>query len=191
MKTLLLVASLRKESLNLRLAHRAAAHLSAAGATPEIRRLNEFEMPLYDGDIESASGLPPGAEKLAAAIRAADALVIASPEYNYSIPGVLKNAIDWISRERPRNCLKHLPVQLISASPAEAGGIRGLWHLRQPLTGNFCHIHAPMFALAQAHEGFNEDGTLRNAKLDEMLAGMMADFTHFAGALNATREKLS
>lgn len=188
MNVVLLVASLRKESLNLRLAQRAAQHLEAAGADPEVRRLNEFEMPLYNGDIESESGLPAGALLLAETIRAADAVVIASPEYNYSIPGGLKNAIDWISRERPSNCLKDLPVQLIAASPAEPGGIRGLWQLRQPLTGNFCHIHAPMFALAKAHEGFNDDGTLRNEKLDDMLAGMMSDFLRYARALNAIRE---
>ncbi|TVR00501.1 MAG: NADPH-dependent oxidoreductase [Deltaproteobacteria bacterium] len=184
MKILILPASLRKDSLNRRLGTLIRHELEARGAKATLADFHDYAMPLYDGDLEQSSGLPDGAKKLAADLRAHDALVLVSPEYNYSIPGVLKNAIDWVSRERPTNAWKERPILLCSASPAGPGGIRGLWQLRIPLEGNFAHVHSPMFALSQAHEAFADDGSLRDEKLHKMLRDMLGGFIAYASALN-------
>src|SRR3954468_21415906 len=98
MRILAFAASLRRGSLNRKLVEQAAAIAKKAGAEVHLAEFRDFDMPLYDGDVNEKSGLPPGAEALRQQVEACDALLIATPEYNYSIPGTLKNAIDWVSR---------------------------------------------------------------------------------------------
>jgi NAD(P)H-dependent FMN reductase len=99
-------------------------------------------------------------------LEAADAYLIASPEYNASMPGYLKNAIDWVSRIRPQPFNGRQGL-LISASPSMAGGNRGLWSLRIPLEHLGSRVYPDMFSLAQAHEAFDPSGRIGNSTLQE------------------------
>src|SRR5215470_9000893 len=128
MRILAFAAAFRRESLNRKLVRLAAAAAESAGASVDLADFHEFEMPLYDGDVEAASGPPAGATKLRERIAAADAFLISSPEYNFSVPGTLKNAIDWVSRITP-SVFRGKPGLLTSASPSAVGGNRGLWSL--------------------------------------------------------------
>lgn len=122
--------SLRKGSYNALMANNLAG-LAPSGmsvrASPPIGAL-----PLYNYDLQTESGFPAPAAALAEAIRAADGIIIITPEYNYSVPGVLKNAIDWVSRF-PNQPFSGKPVAIQSASPSALGGARAQYHLRQTL----------------------------------------------------------
>ena len=132
-------------------------------------------MPLYDGDMEAAEGLPHGARALHDRLDRSDAFVIASPEYNASVPGVLKNAIDWVSRIRPQPFrIKH--AMLVSASPSLVGENRGLWALRIPLEHLGTRVYPDMFSLASSHQAFAEDGRLADAGLQHRLAETVSGF---------------
>ncbi len=157
--------STREGSFNKRLIRAATDMGTAAGHAITVIDLREYGLPLYDGDLESAEGLPRKALELKKLIHEHDAVLIASPEYNASLSGVLKNTIDWLSRpggdEDPGAVLSEKPVGLLSASPGGLGGIRGLNHLRTILQNVGAFVIPSQFALAQAHEAFNADGTLK------------------------------
>ena len=179
-------ASLRAGSINSRLASLAATVLERLGAAVDLASMHEFDAPSYDGDVEAADGLPAGAQELRARLESANAFVIVSPEYNASMPGVLKNAIDWVSRARPQP-FKERHGMVMSASPSMVGGNRGLWALRVPLEHLGARIYPDMFSLAQAHDAFADDGTLADARLqlrfDDTLAGFLdltEASTHYA-----------
>lgn len=125
-KVLGIAGSLRTESYNRRLLEAATEALPDADWT--IARIRGI--PPFDADVE-ARGLPPAVERLKEQIAEADAVVIATPEYNHSIPGVLKNAIDWASRPAMRSPFVGKPVVLLGASPGRGGARRALDHLRQ------------------------------------------------------------
>jgi chromate reductase len=164
LRLLVFSASLRADSLNTRLALLARAVIERHGATVDFATMREFDGPSYDQDVETRDGLPPGPRELNRRLVATDAFVIASPEYNASIPGHLKNAIDWVSRVRPQPFnARH--GALLSASPSMAGGNRGLWSLRVPLEHLGSRVFPDMFSLAQAHKAFTDDGTLSDQKL--------------------------
>lgn len=172
---LVFAGSLRRESINARLASLAARLLADQGASVDLAELATFDCPSYDQDVEDASGIPEGAVELRDRLEAVDAFVIASPEYNGSVPGVLKNVIDWTSRHRPqpfngRSCL------LLSASPSMVGGNRGLWSLRVPLEHLGARVHPDMFSLAKAHEALDDDGGLVNETLHARLRTMTRSF---------------
>jgi chromate reductase len=95
-------ASRRADSLNTRLARLTAERIAESGAKVELVTIKEFDVPPYDRDDELADGLPPAAERFIEKLQAAEALVLVSPEYNASMPGLLKNLIDWVSRKRPQ-----------------------------------------------------------------------------------------
>jgi len=150
----------------------------------DLAEFREFDMPLFDADLHLRDGVPAGALELGARIAAADGLLLASPEYNYSLPGNLKNAIDWVSRIRPmplrgRSCL------LLAASNGQFGGIRGLWQLRIPLEGLGVVVNPDMYALPWAEKAFAEDGRLveveRQARLEAMLEGYLSLAGRLAG----------
>ena len=174
--------ALRRDSLNKKLVRLAAAAAERAGATVDLADFREFDMPLYDGDIEAASGVPAGAAKLRERFAAADAFMIASPEYNFSVPGTLKNAIDWVSRVNPP-VWRGKPGFLLSASPSLVGGNRSLWVLRVSLEALGAHLQPDMFSLAQAHQAFDESGTLKDAGLADRLEKTVARFVATARAL--------
>ena len=156
LKLLVFAASLRVESLNRRLAALAARVAEQYGATVDLASMRDFDVPLYDGDVEAAQGIPPGAQELRRRLTESDAFIISSPEYNGSMPGTIKNLIDWTSRFRPQP-FDGCHGLLISASPSLAGGNRGLWSLRMPLEHLGARIFPDMFSLAMAHKAFAGD----------------------------------
>src|SRR5262245_42192524 len=106
-RVLIFSGSRRENSLNTKLARLARDEVEATGATVDYALIQEFDCPSYDGDIEDADGLPEGAHELKRRLEASDALIVASPEYNASMPGILKNIIDWTSRHRPQPFNQH------------------------------------------------------------------------------------
>jgi chromate reductase, NAD(P)H dehydrogenase (quinone) len=170
-----LSGSRRTDSLNTQLARLAATVIEANGATADLASLHEFDVPLYDGDREAAEGIPAGAAAFRDRLGACDGFVLASPEYNGSMPGVVKNLIDWTSRFRPqpfieRHCL------LMSASPSMVGGNRGLWALRVPLEHLGTRVYPDMFSLAQAHTSLDADGEIANEQLRGRFATTIVKF---------------
>src|SRR5688572_21878569 len=137
-KIVAFAGSLRAGSLNKKLLAIAVEGAREAGADVTVVDLRELSLPLYDGDLEDASGLPDGAKRFKALLIAADGLLIASPEYNSSISGALKNAIDWASRTETDDepslvAFRGKTAALLAASPGGLGGIRGLVTLRSIL----------------------------------------------------------
>lgn len=160
LRLLALAGSLRTESLNRRLVREAAVLAGEAGAEVEQVDLRELALPVYDGDRETDSGLPEGAVRLREAIRRADGLLIASPEYNNSIPGPLKNAIDWVSRP-PEQPLRDHWAALMGASPGRFGAVRALVHLRQVLAALGVWVVPGQVAIPRARDAFDDTGRLR------------------------------
>jgi NAD(P)H-dependent FMN reductase len=153
LNVLVFAGSLRKESLNKKLASLSARIARQLGANVDLASMRDFDVPLYDGDVEAA-GIPTGARTLRDKLVANDAFILASPEYNGSMPGTIKNLIDWASRFRPQPFDgKH--GLLVSASPSLAGGNRGLWALRMPLEHLGARVFPDMFSLAMAHKAFD------------------------------------
>ena len=168
-------ASLRADSLNSRLARLAAATVETYGGDVDLASIAEFDAPSYDGDIQASEGFPAGSEEFRRRLERADAFVVASPEYNSSIPGALKNAIDWVSRFRPQP-FNELHGLLVSASPSMVGGNRGLWALRVPFEHLGARLYPDMFSLAQAHRAFDADGRIANEQLQERFETNVANF---------------
>ncbi len=181
MKLIAFAGSLRTDSLNKKFAREAARVATEAGAECEFVDLREYAMPVYDGDIEASSGIPEGAKKLGAKIRAADGLIIATPEYNGSIPGVLKNVVDWLSRDKPNMSLAEKHLLLLAASPGALGGIRALWHTRQPFDVLKVHTYPDMMALPNAANAFGADGKLSDEKTAARLKELVGQFVAFVG----------
>jgi NAD(P)H-dependent FMN reductase len=161
-------ASLRSASLNSKLAKLAAKIIEQDGGTVDLAEMADFEVPSYDQNTQEALGFPPGAEGFRQRLITSDAFVISSPEYNASMPGLLKNAIDWVSRYQPQPFHARHGL-LLSASPSMAGGNRGLWALRQPLEHLGARIFPDMFSLAQAHKAFNLQGDIADLELGNRL----------------------
>jgi len=182
MRLFAFAASLRRESLNRKLIRLAVQAAERAGASVDHAEFREFDMPLYDGDVEATSGIPAGAQKLRERFLRADAFMIATPEYNHSIPGTLKNAIDWVSRAHPP-AWRGKPGLLLSASPSVVGANRGAWATRVPLEVTGAILHPDMVAIATAHEAFDESGALKDPKAAARVDKVVAGFVAFAGAL--------
>ena len=182
MKILAFSASLRKDSRNTKLVRIAATVARKAGAEVDSIDLNGFLFPPYDHDLEISGQWPDNLEPLRAQLASHEALMIASPEYNYSMPGHFKNTFDWISRLRPVPW-KGKIVLLMSASPGLAGGNRGLWALRVPFEACGAVVHPDMFSLGLADQAFHESGELKDAKSSERLGKTVTDFVGFATKL--------
>ncbi|HEY6074963.1 MAG TPA: NAD(P)H-dependent oxidoreductase [Anaerolineales bacterium] len=185
MKLLAFAASLKRESLNRRLLNLAVELARDSGIVVDLAEFREFDMPLYNADVQSSAGFPDGALEMSRRVQAADGLMVASPEYNYSIPGTLKNAIDWVSRLNP------MPFRgkhgfLLAASSSLVGGIRGLWALRVPLEGLGVILYPDMFALAQAAQALDERGKLKDPKLQERLEKMVTGYLRMGAKLSSS-----
>ncbi len=179
-RALVFSASLRAGSLNTLLAKLAAPALEKHAGIADVAAMRDFDCPSYSQDTQ-AQGFPPGATELRRRLDANDAFVIAAPEYNGSMPGSLKNVIDWVSRFRPQPFNgKH--AFLLSASPSMTGGNRGLWALRVPLEHLGARVYPDMFSLAQAHQAFDTQGQLVNAQLADRLDQTIAGFMDLAEA---------
>lgn len=177
--------SLREGSFNLALL-RAAVELTPNGCSLEVVPIRGI--PLYNADIERSEGSPAAVTSLKEKLLAADGLILATPEYNSSIPGVFKNAIDWLSR--PPTDIPRLfgdrPVALCGASPG-AGGTRLAQVAWLPVlrTLGMRPWFGKSLALGGAHKAFDADGHLRDEKLREQIRQFLAGFTRFVTAKEA------
>jgi len=182
MKWVVLVGSVRKGSYNAAIA-RSLQGLAPEGVSIEILPSVAL-LPIYDGDIEAA-GIPESVAALGAAVAAADALVIVTPEYNYSIPGGLKNAIDWLSRLKDKP-LKDKPGVILSASMGGFGGARAQYHLRQVLVClDMPVLNVPEVMVGQAHTKIT-DGALTDPGTLSFIDGQLAVFEAFVRRQKAT-----
>jgi chromate reductase len=168
LKILAFAGSLRKGSYNKMLVRAAAAAATRAGADVTVLDLKELALPVYDGDDEEASGLPAGAKRLKKLMVEADGFLISTPEYNSSVPGGLKNAVDWASRtegeEKDLLAFRGKTAAIFSASPGALGGIRSLAVLRTILSNIGVLVIPQQLALPKAHEAFDEAGALKDPK---------------------------
>lgn len=161
--------SLRRGSYNRMLMHEAARLFGGRFEEGDIR------FPLYDGDLEDAQGIPEAVTRLAERIRAADAVIIASPEYNQSLSGVIKNAIDWVSRVKGNPWLRK-PVAIMSANDGRAGGARGQYALRLAITKfRMRLVTGPEVMVAKPQDEFDAEGRLTSERYRRVLAELMAE----------------
>lgn len=163
-RILVFSASLRNDSLNKKLAKLAAGVVEKNGGIVDFANMSDFDCPSFNQDLEVDNFHPAGAEEFRKRISANDAFIISSPEYNGSMPGVLKNAIDWVSRFRPQP-FNEKHALLMSASPSMGGGNHGLWSLRVPLEKLGSNIFSAMFSLASAHKAFTPEGNIADETL--------------------------
>lgn len=171
-RVLAISGSLRRASFNTALL-RAAPALAPPGMELTLRLLHDI--PLFDGDVE-AQGLPESVVALREAIRGADGVLFSTPEYNNSMPGVLKNAVDWVSRGKDQP-LAGKPIALVSASNGGMGGARAqvAWLPTLAVLGTRW-MHRPQFYLSHAQHAFAPDGTLADEKTREHFRGLLASF---------------
>jgi chromate reductase, NAD(P)H dehydrogenase (quinone) len=179
---LVICGSLRNGSYNAALA-RALPALAPAGLS--LRFAQSFaDFPIYDADIQTASGFPAQVNAWADAIRSADALIIVSPEYNWSIPGGLKNAIDWVSRMKDQP-FQDKPVALQSAAGGILGGSRAQYHLRQSLTSVDAILFGrPEVIVTFAPQKFDDKTLeLKDATAIDLIKQQLAGFEAFVRRL--------
>jgi NAD(P)H-dependent FMN reductase len=179
MKIVAIAGSLRKASFNLALAN-AAAELAPDSVDVEVHTIHGI--PLYDADIESASGIPEVAARLKERITAADGLLLVTPEYNQSLPGPFKNTIDWLSRP-PKDIgrvFAGMPVGLIGATPGR-GGTRNAQNAWLPVFRGLSLLPYLSGSLYVASAGgvFNEERELVDDTVKELLEKYMAGFSDF------------
>lgn len=155
--------SARRESLNKKYLAAAVQEVKAAGGEVTLVDLTDFEMPLYNGDIEDVAGIPLNAGKLIELIRSHRGLLIASPEYNSMLTPLLKNTIDWCSRADD-DPFPGKVAAVISASPGAYGGNRSLKQTQQLLTHLGCHVVPAQASLPQANKAFAADGKLTDER---------------------------
>jgi chromate reductase len=175
-----LLGSLRRGSHNAAVARALPALAPAAVTIAPLGSIGDF--PIYDGDLE-AQGIPAAVVAMGEAIAKADGVIIVTPEYNYSIPGGLKNAIDWLSRLKPQPFIDK-PVALQSASPGMLGGARAQYHLRQTfITLEARVFNKPEVFVGQANHKIDaQSGELTDAPTRDVIAKQLAGFAAFARA---------
>jgi len=179
MKVLAMVGSLRKGSYN-KLALRAAIELKPAGM--EIITAEIGDLPLYNDDVREA-GYPPPVQRLREQVRAADALLFVTPEYNYSVPGVLKNTIDWCSRP-PDQPLDGKPAAIMGASTGKLGTARAQYHLRQICVFvNVLPLNRPEVMLAGAAKLFDADGRLNDEPTRKFIGDLLVSLEAWTSKL--------
>jgi chromate reductase len=167
-----IAGSLRRGSFNRGLL-RAAIESAPEGMT--IEPLEIRDLPLYDADLDVDGG-PEAVRAFKAGVIAADGLLIATPEYNYSLPGVLKNALDWASRA-PERALNDKPVAIVGATPGRWGTVRSQLALRQMLMFPACRVlPAPLLTIPEAREHFDGDGNLTDVATRAQLVGVLEAF---------------
>jgi len=167
-KILAFAGSTRRDSFNRKLIPIAVAGAREAGAEVTLIELSDYELPLFNQDLEAEQGLPAAALQLKELFVAHQGLLIASPEYNSSFTPLLKNTLDWVSRPAPGEgglaAFRGKTAGLMSASPGALGGLRGLVHLRSML-GNIDVLVLPtQVSVPKAMDAFADDGSLKDAK---------------------------
>ncbi|MFN3150877.1 NADPH-dependent FMN reductase [Bremerella sp.] len=175
-KILAFAGSARRDSFNKKLVQIAVKGARDAGAEVTLLDLADFPMPLYDGDLEAEHGIPENVKALKELFLAHQGLLISCPEYNSSITPLLKNTIDWVSRpvegEGPLAAYQGKVCSLMAASPGALGGLRGLVHVRAILQNIGVIVLPKQMAISQANNAFAEDGSLKDSKQHETIAGL-------------------
>ena len=192
-RILVFAGSARRDSLNKKLAREAARLAREAGAEATFVDLDDYPIPLYHGDRESAEGMPGNARKLREIFLAHDALLVASPENNSSVTALLKNTIDWLSRDLGEGRgddsglapWRGKVAGLMAASPGAFGGVRGLPHLRQVLATLGVTVLGTQVAVPRAHEAFGPDGRLADERVAKSVRALAAAVAQAAGKLRA------
>ena len=175
-----IAGSLRKASYNRSLL-RAAQQVAPERLRIEIHELDA--VPLFNEDVEAA-GVPPGVAGLRQAIADADGLLIATPEYNHGVPGVMKNAIDWLSRPPRASVLSGKPAAILGASPGMTGSARGQSQLRQAFVfTNTPAMLQPEILVARAHEKFDDQGRLTDERTRQFLGQFLERFVEWIDRL--------
>lgn len=183
MKFFLMAASLRKDSINRKLAYLMEKKLISLGHEVAHHQFSEYDLPLYNADIQD-KGFPANVQKFLDDINKADGLIFVIPEYNYSVPGTFKNLFDWISRVQPMPW-SGKKVSLNSASPAQVGGARCLIHMRPSFEGCGSFICPDSFMLANAYDAFNEDGSLKDKTNNSRLESTLKAFAKMTQQLSS------
>lgn len=183
-KILVLAGSAREGSLNKKLARIAARCVNDAGGEATFVDLRDFPIPLYDGDLEAREGMPPFAQSLRELFLSHQGLLIASPENNGSVTALLKNTIDWLSREfQGRSGLEPYRgkvAAIMGASPGGFGAISSLSHLRPILTRLTVLVIPDQVTLSKADQAFREDGSFveeRNLRAVAAVAKRLVEVT--------------
>jgi len=166
--------SLRKGSFNTKML-KAAVHCLPEGVT--LTLVSCADLPLYNSDIDG-SKKPSGVQRLLDIIDDSDGVIFSTPEYNYSIPGVLKNTIDWLSRPAYKSVLAGKPVAILSASKSPVGGARVQSHLRDILSATLSPVvPSPAFLVPQVQNKFGDKGKLTDADTLRRLENYLLEFT--------------
>lgn len=177
-----LIGSLRKASYN-RMAFGAAREALPAGVTMDEAAIGDI--PLYNDDLRAGSGLPPAVSRVVTQLAAADGVLFISAEYNYSVPGVLKNAIDWVSRA-PNQPLDKKPVAIMGASMGALGTGRMQYHLRQILVFlNAYTLARPEVMIGQAQDKFDATGRLTDEATRKAIKGQVDAFVAWINLIKA------
>ncbi len=177
-RVLVIWGSLRQGSFNKALAHALPELAPERMEMVMARTIGDF--PLYNADVQESSGFPKPVEELGEQIRAADGVIIVTPEYNFSVPGVLKNAIDWVSR-LPNQPFAHKPVAIQSAAPGMLGGARAQYHLRQSMVFLQAHVfNTPEIFVTMAKSKFDEKtGKLTDQATRDFIKTQLEGFSQF------------
>jgi NAD(P)H-dependent FMN reductase len=174
-KILAFAGSLRKDSFNKKLVAVAAQGAREAGAKVTLIDLKEYPLSVYDGDDETAGGIPANAQKLKTLFLEHDGLLISSPEYNSGYPGGLKNMIDWVSRPSGNKPLAEFEGKfavIMNATPGMGGGARMLPTLRVLLSNLRINVLADQFGLTKANEAFTPEGDLKDEAQKKTTLGL-------------------
>lgn len=188
-KILVFAGSAREASLNKKLARIAAGCVTEAGGEVTYVDLRDFPIPLYDGDLEAREGMPPFAVKLRDLFLTHQGLLIASPENNGSVTALLKNTIDWLSREyKGRSGLEPYRgkvAAIMGASPGGFGAISSLAYLRPILTKLTVHVIPEQATISRADQAFKEDGSFVDERNLKAVAGVAKRLVETTARLNA------
>jgi NAD(P)H-dependent FMN reductase len=192
-KFLMFAGSARKASTNKQLAALAASTAKAEGADVTLIDLKDFEMPLYDGDLEQDRGLPENAKRLKQLFVEHDGIFIASPEYNSSISPLLKNALDWISRphtesEPPLWAFNGKVMAIGSVAPGAFGGLRGLVLLRMMLGNIGVAVVPSQIAISHGVTAFDDVGALKDEQQSQMLKATIKQLTLTTEAITGSSQ---
>jgi NAD(P)H-dependent FMN reductase len=188
-KILAFAGSIRHDSWNRKLIRSAVDATRAAGGDVTLIDLADYPLPLYSGDLEDRDGLPDNAQRLKALFKAHDAFLIASPEYNSSMPPLLKNTLDWVSREWQGESglvpYQNKIAAILAASPGAFGGMRMLPHLRQILNTLGVLVLPGQFSLPHADKAFDEEnGALKSPA---RLHALVLELVNTTDRLTATK----
>lgn len=172
-KVLVFAGSTRENSFNKKLALEAAHIAQESGASVKVINLRDYPMPFYDGDLETQQGMPEMVKLFRQLMKESDAIIIATPEYNGSISGVLKNALDWASRDEQaqpsRDAFKGKHFAIMSASPGTGGGSRALQHLRSILQNAGGEVIDLQVSVPDSFNAFTHQGKLKNPQMKDQL----------------------